>query len=33
MLGEDAPTELIDFAERDCSHSGSFKSEAESANS
>jgi len=31
MLGEDSSTERIDLAERDGSHSGSFKSETEAA--
>jgi len=33
VLGEDAPAERIDLAERDGSHSGSFEPEAETANS
>jgi hypothetical protein len=33
VLGEDFPAERIDLAERDGSHSGSFKPEAEAANS
>jgi hypothetical protein len=32
MLGEDAPSERLDFAERDGSHSGPFKAETETAN-
>jgi hypothetical protein len=31
VLGEDAPTERIDFAERDGSHSGPFEAETKSA--
>ena len=31
VLGEDAPTIGVDLAERDCSHSSSFESEAEGA--
>jgi len=33
MLGEDFSAEGVDLAERDGSHSGSFESEAEAANS
>jgi hypothetical protein len=33
MLGEDAPAEGVDLAERDGSHSGSLKAKTESADS
>jgi len=32
MLGEHTSAEGIDFAERDCSHSGSFEAKTKSAN-
>jgi hypothetical protein len=33
VFGEDAPSERLDFTERDGSHSGSFEAEAKPANS